>query len=81
MSRKLWCAIALSVLPALLAPSSQAAGLPVAGAELWLDATDTGTLFQAADKTNPVSTAGQAVRAWVDKSGNVNDATTTAPRT
>ena len=77
MSRKLLCAIALSVLPALLAPSSQAAGLPVAGAELWLDATDTGTLFQAADKTNPVSTAGQAVRAWADKSGNGNDATTT----
>ena len=49
--------------------------------QLWLDANDSGTLFQDAGMTNPVTAGGQNVAGWADKSGNTHDATTsgTAP--
>lgn len=43
------------------------------GLQLWLDASDTSTLFQNSTKTTPVTTAGQSVGAWADKSGRSRD--------
>jgi hypothetical protein len=67
-------AIGAAMVAALATP---AGALPVtSGLELWLDATDTATLYQDAGMTTPVTSAGQSVRGWADKSGNANDATT-----
>jgi len=57
----------------------QAAVVPtnVHGNELWLDAADMSTLFTDAAMTTNVSSAGDTVRGWADKSGNGNHATTT----
>ena len=41
---------------------------------LWLDAEDGSTLFQDAAGATPVTTAGQSVGRWADKSGNNNHA-------
>jgi hypothetical protein len=38
---------------------------------LWLDASDLTTLFQNSNSTSQVTTSGQIVRAWNDKSGNL----------
>jgi len=48
----------------------------IPGNELWLDATDTSTLFTDTGMTTNVSSAGNPVRAWADKSGNANHAIT-----
>jgi hypothetical protein len=67
-------AIGAAMVAAMAAP---AGALPVtSGLELWLDATDTSTLYQNAGMTTPVTAAGQNVRGWADKSGKTNDATT-----
>ena len=61
--------LALSTVPA------QAASVPVTdGLKLWLDATDASTLFTDAGKTTTVTTLGDTVKAWADKSGEGNDA-------
>lgn len=49
-------------------------GLPVSGAVLWFDASDTSTLFTDAGTTN-VSSNGQSVYQWNDKSGNARHIT------
>ncbi len=67
-------ACVVSVL-AFLGVAVPAYALPVtSGLELWLDATDSSTLFQDAAMTTAVTAAGQNVRGWADKSGNANDA-------
>lgn len=49
-------------------------GLPVtANLEIWLDASDISTLFQDSAKTTPVTTNGDSVECWEDKSGNGYD--------
>ena len=63
-------ALGLAASPAAAAPL-----FPVAdGLQLWLDAADPATLFQDVAMTNPVTSAGQTVRAWADKSGFGHDA-------
>ncbi|SOD71075.1 fibronectin type III domain protein [Jatrophihabitans sp. GAS493] len=55
------------------------------GHVLWLDGADLTTLFQDTAGTNPVTTAGQYIARWKDKSGSNNDVlapgtpSTTAP--
>lgn len=46
----------------------------IAGCALWLDATDSNTLFQDTAGTNPVTASGQSVGRWLDKSVNSNHA-------
>lgn len=47
------------------------------GLALWLDAADTGTLYQDAALTNPLTGPAQTVRGWADKAalGGTNNAT------
>ncbi len=52
-----------------------------AGAALWLDASDTSTLFKDAGGTLPVTTSGDVIALWKDKSGNGNHATLTGSNT
>lgn len=56
---------------------------PPTGAVLWLDGSDTATLFKDADGTQPATSSGDAVARWNDKSGYGNHAllsgTQTAP--
>ncbi len=70
----------LSWVPAVLLAASAAVAAPVfpvtGGLQLWLDATDSATLFQDVAMTNPVTAAGQTVRAWADKSGIPSNAVT-----
>jgi hypothetical protein len=47
---------------------------------VWFDASDLSTLFQDAAGTVPVTTVGQPVGKWLDKSGNNNHATTAGNR-
>jgi hypothetical protein len=53
----------------------------ISGLDLWLDAADANTLFDATSGGNLVSTNGSAVKRWEDKSGNNTHATeaTNAP--
>jgi hypothetical protein len=53
----------------------------IAGLDLWLDAADGDTLFDATSGGNFVSANGSAVKRWEDKSGNSKHATeaTAAP--
>jgi len=53
----------------------------ISGLDLWLDAADGDTLFDATSGGNFVSTNGSAVKRWEDKSGNAKHATeaTAAP--
>ena len=52
----------------------------ISGLDLWLDAADGNTLFDATSGGNIVSTNGSAVKRWEDKSGNSKHATeATAP--
>jgi hypothetical protein len=44
---------------------------------LWLDAADPTMLFQNSSLTTPVTTTGQSVAGWKDKSGNARNYTTT----
>lgn len=62
-------------LGALIVTSAQAAPIPVLdGLRIWLDASDAGTMFTDAGKTTTVSSDGDLVAVWADKSGNGNDA-------
>ncbi len=54
---------------------------PVAGAVLWLDGADATTLFTDAAGTVPVTTSGDVVARWNDKSGNGNHVTLTGTQT
>lgn len=47
----------------------------VAGLQLWLDASDTGTLFQNSGGTGAVTSDGDPVGYWGDKSGNARHVT------
>ena len=47
----------------------------ISGCALWLDATDSTTLFQDTAGTSPVTTTGQTLRRWNDKSGRGCNAT------
>jgi len=49
----------------------------ISGLDLWLDAADGDTLFDATSGGNFVSANGSAVKRWEDKSGNSNHATET----
>ena len=51
--------------------------LTVSGLQLWLDAADSSTLFDATAGGNLVTTDGAAVARWADKSGLGNHATQT----
>ena len=57
-------------------PIGGGVGIPtdIAGLQLWLDGSDITTLFQDSAKTTPVTSDGDVVGAWADKSGNGNDA-------
>jgi len=46
----------------------------ISGLQLWLDGSDISTLFQDSAKTTPVTSDGDVVGAWADKSGNSKDA-------
>tara|TARA_R110002110_G_scaffold175387_5_gene378920 strand:- start:4315 stop:5079 length:765 start_codon:yes stop_codon:yes gene_type:complete len=52
-------------------------GLGITGLETWHDATDLSTLFTDSAKTTAVTTTGDRVGCWVDKSGNGFDFTQT----
>ena len=56
--------------------SAVAAFVPtgIAGLQLWLDGSDITTLYTDSAKTTPVTSDGDVVGAWADKSGNGNDA-------
>ena len=47
----------------------------ISGLALWLDAADSGTLFQDAAATVPATATNDPVGAWLDKSGNGRHAT------
>ena len=49
--------------------------LTISGLQLWLDAADSSTLFDATAGGNLVTTDGAAVARWADKSGNNRHAT------
>jgi hypothetical protein len=53
----------------------------ISGLDLWLDAADGNTLFDATSGGNLVTSDGSAVKRWEDKSGNLKHATeaTAAP--
>ena len=53
----------------------------ISNLDLWLDAADENTLYDATSGGSPVRTDGSAVKRWEDKSGNSNHATeaTAAP--
>jgi hypothetical protein len=55
--------------------------LDISGLDLWLDAADGNTLYDATSGGNLVTSDGSAVKRWEDKSGNSNHATeaTAAP--
>lgn len=50
--------------------AEEPAAVVVVHAQLWLDASDASTLFQDTSGTTPVTTAGQFVRLWRDKSSS-----------
>jgi len=52
-------------------------GPPLTNMYLWLDAADPTMLFQNSSLTTPVTTTGQSVAGWKDKSGNARNYTTT----
>ena len=63
-----------------ISPTSQVYSRPfqpvdISGCQLWLDAADLGTLYQNTAGTTRVTTAGQNIQYWADKSGNANNAT------
>ena len=47
----------------------------IPGCQLWLDASDINSLFQNTAGTTPVTSAGQQIQFWKDKSGNARNAT------
>ncbi len=53
-------------------------GVSPAGLEAWFDADDLGTLYQNAACSTPVTTDGQNVLCWQDKSASSNNATIAA---
>ena len=57
--------------------STQFSPKSISGISLWLDAYDITTLFTNTTFTTQVSTSGQVVRGWADKSGNGLNNTTT----
>lgn len=70
----------LSRLPFELRKAAVFTPTSIAGLQLWLDGSDITTLFTDSAKTTPVTSDGDVVGAWADKSGNGNDVlqTTTA---
>jgi hypothetical protein len=42
----------------------------IPGCAVWLDAADSTTMFQDTSATNPITTDGQTIGCWKDKSGN-----------
>jgi hypothetical protein len=64
------------------APPPAFAPTDISGLVMWLDGTDASTLFQATDcSSSPVTTTGDTIKCWKDKSGNAHNATelTTPP--
>lgn len=49
----------------------------ISGLQLWLDASDSSTLFQNSNGTTPATADGDPVGYWADKSGNGRHATQT----
>ncbi len=62
----------MRALAALEAQTHTVSWLPsdVSGLQLWLDASDISTLWQDSAGTTPVTTNGQSVGRWLDKSSN-----------
>lgn len=54
------------------APPGEFSPLDIGGLQVWLDASDIDTLFQDSGATAPVTTNGDPVGLWQDKSGNGN---------
>jgi len=50
----------------------------IPGCVLWLDGQDLATLFQNTSGTTPVTTAGQVVQLWKDKSSTANNASSSS---
>jgi len=50
----------------------------ISGCVLWLDGQDLTTLFQNTSGTTPVTTAGQVVQLWKDKSSTANNASSSS---
>lgn len=61
--------------PRLLRPARNFTPKSIAGLALWLDASDSSTLFQDAAATTPATATSDPVGAWLDKSGNARHAT------
>ena len=58
------CLVGVAHAAPILAPTD------IAGCQLWLDASDSATLWTNTGGTNPVASAGDLVARWDDKSGN-----------
>jgi len=59
----------------LLRPASNFTPRSISGLALWLDASDSSTLFQNSDGTVPATATSDPVGYWGDKSGNARHAT------
>lgn len=60
----------MSISPRTLRPSSTFTPRSISGLALWLDASDSGSLFQNSDGTVPATASSDPVGYWGDKSGN-----------
>ena len=60
----------MSMNPRTLRPSSTFTPRSISGLALWLDASDSSTLFQNSDGTVPATASSDPVGYWADKSGN-----------
>lgn len=61
--------------PRTLRPANNFTPRSITGLALWLDASDSSTLFQDAAATTPATATNDPVGAWLDKSGNGRHAT------
>ena len=61
---------AMSMNPRTLRPSSTFTPRSISGLALWLDASDSSTLFQNSDGTVPATASSDPVGYWGDRSGN-----------
>ena len=60
----------MGISPRTLRPSSTFTPRSISGLALWLDASDSSTLFQNSDGTVPATASSDPVGYWADKSGN-----------
>jgi len=60
----------MSMSPRLLRPANTFSPRSISGLALWLDASDSSTLFQNSDGTTPATASSDPVGYWADRSGN-----------